>query len=69
MIEPSPENQEPYTDVNYLLGSDVPCRERDLFNLYKAHFERCKRQPSVFNFRLCVEAYDALMECFEGPVR
>jgi hypothetical protein len=38
-----------------------------LYDLYVGHFRRCKDHPSVENFRLCVEAYDALIAEMRKP--
>ena len=51
-------------DVAHLLGLDEPSLERDLYELFQAHFERAVSEPSVENFRLCVQAHDAFLATF-----
>lgn len=61
--------QEDGNDATHLLGTAEPCLERDLYELYQAHFARAVADPKVSNFRLCVEAHDAFLEVFYEGVR
>lgn len=53
-------------DVTEIVGSNPDTHERQLFDLFKAHFARAVVDPKVNNFRLCVEAYDEFIAVFSG---
>lgn len=53
-------------DVTEIVGSNPDTHERQLFDLFKAHFARAVADPKVNNFRLCVEAYDEFIAVFSG---
>lgn len=56
-------------DVTEIVGSNPETHERQLFELFKAHFNRAVADPKVENFRLCVEAYDDFIAVFSGGKR
>lgn len=54
-------HREDGVDVSRLTGIGATEAEQHFYDLYVGHFERCKAEPKVSNFRLCVEAYDNLV--------
>ena len=49
-------------DVTRQVGTAATDDERHYYDLLVGHFERSKKEPSIQNYRLCVEAYDNLIE-------
>lgn len=56
-------------DVSHLCGANVASIERELFDMFKAHFKLAVTNPSVTQFRLCVEAYDAFVDEFTKDMK
>lgn len=56
-----PREEDHGVDVTRLVGIGPTPEEAHFYALLKGHFERSKADPSIENFRLCVEAYDNLI--------